>query len=237
MAAKTWSHVFETYIHKTSSGIDLNASDVAAATKEQVNTYVAESFLFFKDLIGGNKDEDLWCNFREFFEGWTTTHFARMSPHLRTIVADYLYYHGVYSEIGRNRAERLATIADAKEFIPFPAREADEVTSYAPYGFISASNARYKENRKIRFEEMMKNGTATTPLLPTLELIIRRPTNQSTSALNTPIDTAVDTATDTATDATASIPRPTTTRSPRPHPETRQNKRRRPKPGPVGRPT
>ncbi|OTA66159.1 hypothetical protein K449DRAFT_420796 [Hypoxylon sp. EC38] len=34
MAAKTWSHVFKTYVNKTYLAIDLNASDVAAVTKE-----------------------------------------------------------------------------------------------------------------------------------------------------------------------------------------------------------
>ncbi|KAI0845292.1 hypothetical protein F5Y00DRAFT_265696 [Daldinia vernicosa] len=44
-----------------------------------------------------------------------------MSSHLRTIIVDYLYYHGVYCEsLGRNNAERLVAFMSLKEWPEFP---------------------------------------------------------------------------------------------------------------------
>ncbi|KAI2473192.1 hypothetical protein F4781DRAFT_380877 [Annulohypoxylon bovei var. microspora] len=136
---------WEDYVNKEHSDIELEAADLKDIEDDSIiNTYVAESFMIYRDCGERYHRSDglLWEDFKRDFRGWKATDFARLPRNLRTGIVNYLLHHGVYCK-GRNNSESLATITNSNEFPSFPAVEAEALSNLAPDHFISNSNPHF----------------------------------------------------------------------------------------------
>ncbi|KAK6956802.1 hypothetical protein Daesc_002082 [Daldinia eschscholtzii] len=135
---RTWDDVFKSYIadeHKALTNLDLNPTELEPITnKKAFNTYVAGTMLLCIEIGGGSRNA-FFDQMRDCFYDWTTPLFARMSPHLRSTIVDYLYYQGIYCDnLGRHNAERLAELIKLEKAPILPESEAASASVAASRG-------------------------------------------------------------------------------------------------------
>ncbi|KAI1772664.1 hypothetical protein F4818DRAFT_135179 [Hypoxylon cercidicola] len=132
--------------------------------REQINTYVAESFQFWED---DDKycDEWLWDAFKKDYRNWTIKHFEAMYRTLRKMVCRRLYLHGLYAEC-RTNADYLMKILNATECPLFPPEAAREESLKSPDTFISMSNPHFHRKRRESLQEWARKNRVPINTLP-----------------------------------------------------------------------
>ncbi|KAI1798492.1 hypothetical protein F4811DRAFT_232756 [Daldinia bambusicola] len=143
--ARTWEDVFKSYIapeYKTKNGCELEYSEFRTASKRACNSHIATALLWILRDWAHRKG----YVFRDEFYEWTAADWARASPHLRSTIVDFLYYHGVYCEgLGRNNIERLVALGKEDACIEYPTiqeSEAATASREASHGLVIRRPAR-----------------------------------------------------------------------------------------------